>query len=217
MMMGQALIKAVAFSVNTFFLTVFEQQQLFALAPIVNMIVSACLSGFFAAFIVTPVERIKVMMQASEKSFYENELHCAEAVISAEGWEGLLVRGLGTTIAREVPSYAVYFVLYGFLMQTPIAIFLGGFAPLIFGALSGCASWLPVYPVDVVKTLIQNTEGKEGHVHHVWDVIHELYSESVYCHGTFYSITNYAIYHTVLESKSEDVSNDPVLVVLPGT
>jgi solute carrier family 25 carnitine/acylcarnitine transporter 20/29 len=122
------------------------------------------------------VERIKVMMQASEKSFYENELHCAEAVISAEGWEGLLVRGLGTTIAREVPSYAVYFVLYGFLMQTPIAIFLGGFAPLIFGALSGCASWLPVYPVDVVKTLIQNTEGKEGHVN-VWDVIHELYSE----------------------------------------
>ena len=27
---------------------------------------------------------------------------------------------------------------------------------------SGCACWIPVYPIDVVKTLVQNTEGGES-------------------------------------------------------
>merc|ERR1712125_254607 len=69
--------------------------------------------------------------------------------------------GLGPTLAREVPSYGIYFLVYGVFMQTQIASLLGNIAPLVFGALSGMASWIPVYPVDVVKTLVQNSDGKE--------------------------------------------------------
>jgi len=177
MMVGQAFVKAMAFSANNFALTFLREQHEFAVASgIVTLILAACFSGFVTSFIVAPVERIKVMMQASGKSLYKNEFHCAEAVIRNEGWEGLFGRGLGATIAREVPSYGIYFVVYSLLMQTAAADLLGGIAPLVFGAMSGCACWLPVYPVDVVKTLLQNTEGENGNVC-AWDVVRDLYAQ----------------------------------------
>ena len=107
-------------------------------------------------------ERVKVMMQAQQNSLYANELECIQAVLENEGWTGLFSRGLGPTLAREIPSYAIYFVVYGVLMQTATAENLGSVAPLVCGALSGCACWVPVYPIDVVKTLVQNTEGGES-------------------------------------------------------
>mmetsp|Transcript_25770 Transcript_25770/g.53837 ORF Transcript_25770/g.53837 Transcript_25770/m.53837 type:complete len:170 (+) Transcript_25770:267-776(+) len=104
-------------------------------------------------------ERVKVMMQAQQNSLYANELECIQAVLETEGFSGLFSRGLGPTLAREIPSYAIYFVVYGVLMQTSQAQNLGTVAPLVCGAISGCACWVPVYPIDVVKTLVQNTEG----------------------------------------------------------
>merc|ERR1711862_519801 len=95
------------------------------------------------------------MMQAQQNSQYANELECISAVLENEGWAGLFSIGLGPTLAREVPSYAIYFVVYGVLIRTSTAENLGSVAPLICGALSGCACWVPVYPVDVVKTLVQ--------------------------------------------------------------
>jgi hypothetical protein len=41
--------------------------------------------------------------------------------------------GVGPTIARETPSYAIYFVLYGLLMKWPVVENLGVFAPLFSG------------------------------------------------------------------------------------
>ncbi len=112
-------------------------------------------------------------MQASRK--YQNELSCMSDIIDSEGLGGLLSRGLGTTLGREIPSYGIYFFIYGFLSQTPIANALGPISPLIFGALSGMASWLPVYPIDVVKTLVQNTDGSDS-ISSI-DVARQLYLE----------------------------------------
>lgn len=160
MMAGQALIKSVAFSVNAVALSVI-QQQMPDLLPVAQLLMASCFSGFVTSFLVTPIERVKVMMQASGTGLYANEWECLQAILRTEGFKGLMGRGLGPTLAREVPSYGIYFFIYGFLMQTPAAAWLGKLAPLIFGALSGMASWLPVYPVDVVKTVVQNTEGED--------------------------------------------------------
>ena len=54
-----------------------------------------------------------------------------------------------------------------------MAASLGSVAPLVCGAISGCACWIPVYPVDVVKTLVQNTEG--GSSDSALDVAVQLY------------------------------------------
>ena len=58
-------------------------------------------------------------MQAQENnSLYANELDCINAVLHSEGWIGLLTRGFGPTLAIALPSNAIYFLVYGLLMQT---------------------------------------------------------------------------------------------------
>jgi hypothetical protein len=101
------------------------------------------------------------MMQAQEKglSLYANEQECMKSIVQNEGWFGLLTRGLNITLAREVPSNAIYFVVYGLLMQTAMKDALGVMASMVCGAISGIACWIPVYPIDVVKTRMQNTKG----------------------------------------------------------
>lgn len=162
MMAGQALIKALAFSANTYMLAKLSNSNSAFCRQLSNMtllILAAAFSGFVTSFLVAPVERIKVMMQAN--SSYRNELECIREILKTEGISGLMSRGLNATILREVPSYCIYFVIYGLLIQTRSLKALGPLAPCIGGAISGMTSWLPVYPVDAVKTIVQNTKGEE--------------------------------------------------------
>lgn len=82
---------------------------------------------------------------------YSSEFDCAQKVLSEDGVEGLIFRGIDATILREIPGYALYFVIYSQLFEASSA-YLGLSAPLVCGAVAGCMSWLPVYPIDVVKT-----------------------------------------------------------------
>eukprot|EP00557_Chaetoceros_sp_GSL56_P000076 CAMPEP_0176498880 /NCGR_PEP_ID=MMETSP0200_2-20121128/12597_1 /TAXON_ID=947934 /ORGANISM="Chaetoceros sp., Strain GSL56" /LENGTH=415 /DNA_ID=CAMNT_0017897197 /DNA_START=82 /DNA_END=1327 /DNA_ORIENTATION=+ len=173
MMVGQAIIKSVAFSANASALAYLHGY--IVLPSVVSLLLAACFSGFVTSFLVTPIERIKVLMQSS--NVYKNEIDCLRAIIKNDekGILGVLGKGLGPTLAREVPSYGIYFLIYGLLMQLPLATDLGVTAPLIFGALTGMASWIPVYPVDVVKTLVQTSDGSEDIS--AWEVTVKLYQE----------------------------------------
>ena len=169
MMAGQAMIKAAAFSANTFMFNTLMESHEWGSNTVPPLILAAGFAGFVTSFLVAPIERIKVMMQASD--IYTNELECGAAVVAKEGWLGLLGRGLGPTLAREVPSYGIYFVVYGVLSQS--FGWIGPAAPLINGALAGMACWIPVYPIDVVKTMVQNTEG--GTEVSSWAVAAQIY------------------------------------------
>ena len=198
MMAGQAIIKSVAFSTNELALSVllhsssnnnyYNHDASLLLDGVSSstsattttfgmLILAAGFSGFFTSFLVAPVERVKVMMQAQQQSSvtYTNELECIQAVLKQEGWNGLFLRGLGPTMLREVPSYAIYFVVYRVLMNS-FEGNLGSAAPLLCGAISGCACWIPVYPIDVVKTLVQNTEGGKSSESAI-DVAIQLYKD----------------------------------------
>lgn len=155
MMMGQALIKAMAFSVNTNAIPFFQHYT----SHDTSLLLAAALSGFVTSFPTAPVERIKVMMQAQRKGTYTSDTDCFLRILQKDGVSGFLTRGLGLTVLRDAPSYPIYFVLYEWLMETDLAHHLPyPIAPLLFGAFAGCMSWWPVYPIDCVKTEIQNKE-----------------------------------------------------------
>jgi solute carrier family 25 carnitine/acylcarnitine transporter 20/29 len=158
MMVGQALIKALAFACNDWALTWQGVSPESTTLP--QLCAAALFSGFVTSFLVNPFERVKILCQASAVGTYKNGLQCAQEIINTDGYVGFMGRGLGPTLARETPSYGLYFVLYAVLMDSPLSS-LGILAPLVCGALSGCGSWVPVYPIDVVKTQIQNTQGEE--------------------------------------------------------
>lgn len=172
-MIGQAFIKAIQFAVNEITFLWLEKHSTIQ-SNIIKMAIAGTLAGLLSSFVVSPVELVKIRMQAQNKpstnkkdddaSFlvYDNELDCARSIVKNEGWDALFFHGLGITIIREIPSFAFYFVAYGMLARSAMADVLGGnAAPLIFGAMAGWAMWIPTYPIDIVKTIVQvQTKGK---------------------------------------------------------
>lgn len=219
MMVGQGLVKACSFTVNTVVLNwevTHASTQTGSSPTTVMFLIAAASAGFASSFIVNPVERVKVMLQAASSSDRksESEVECIQRVLKSEGWSGFLGRGLGTTMLREIPSDAIYFSVYGLLMQA-IGGGIGGtdetmilapwLASLLFGAASGVASWIPVYPVDYIKTLVQNTNGSGASedaspARDTWQVVQDLYASGGV--GAFYDgitpkLLRAAVFHAV--------------------
>jgi solute carrier family 25 carnitine/acylcarnitine transporter 20/29 len=112
----------------------------------------------------------------TKSALYSSEWECLADVVRQDGWLGLFTRGLGATMVREVPIECIYFGLYGYLMSTTLADTLGPFAPFVFGAMSGCASWIPVFPIDTVRTLVQTQYDGESS-ESGWDIAQKVYRD----------------------------------------
>lgn len=198
MMFGQAIIKAIAFTVNALVLVVLLPYRDY-LSHVAILFMAAFSAGLAASFVVTPVERIKVMMQANGK-IYSSGMQCIQTVVKREGWCGLFTRGLAITMAREIPSDGVYFASYGYLSQSRFAAYLGAAAPLVFGAAAGCASWVPVYPIDCVKTVLQNTEGgsKMSSLEIAIDIYRNKGGVYAFYHGFTAKLIRAAVFHSMV-------------------
>lgn len=197
-MVGQALIKAIQFAVNEITFLYLEKQTSMK-SDVLKMAIAGTLAGLLSSFVVSPVELLKIRMQAQNKKssqkkkdddaacdddgsssvVFNNEFDCARWIIKNEGWRALFFHGLVITIIREIPSFAFYFVAYGMLAKSALADVLGGHAaPLIFGAMAGWAMWIPTYPIDIVKTIeqVQTTEkGKKKAILNWRQVTAKLY------------------------------------------
>ena len=199
-MAGQAIIKAVVFASNAAILDACRQSHAFGDQTALQLLFAAASAGFITAFIAAPVDRIKVLMQAAGQEYKGQEDQCLKAVLQTEGWKGLMGRGLACTMVREVPAYSLYFGVYEGLQQwSTVADQLGPLAPLIFGAIAGMACWIPIYPIDVVKTVIQNTKG-EYKERSAWEVTSELYQThglSVFYDGIAPRLLRQAVNHAV--------------------
>jgi solute carrier family 25 carnitine/acylcarnitine transporter 20/29 len=152
-------------------------------------------------------------MQASGAQNYDNQEHaCVQAVLQQEGWSGLLGRGLLCTMLREIPAYALYFSVYGSLMQTDwlASASVQQLAPGLYGAVAGCACWLPIYPIDVIKTAVQNTEGgSDGSAERSpWQVATEIYATAgpaAFWDGIAPRLLRQAVNHAVTFSVYESI------------
>lgn len=148
-MVGESAIRAVAYTSNAVALTMLKDPTTGEEASSTAVLLAACTAGLACSFLVAPVERIKVEMQAYPYR-YANEVDCLQSILRTEGCRGLQ-RGLGATLAREIPGYAIYFTVYSVLSSS---LDLGALSPIVFGAMAGCFSWIPIYPLDVVKTTL---------------------------------------------------------------
>jgi hypothetical protein len=200
-MMGQAIIKSVAFGVNSAVLAYLTQSHGTGGADAVEagatmvmgatmdpnhaLLVAAATAGFVTAFLATPIDRIKVLRQCSttssnsgrgekgEERQLSSDMDCLKGVLANEGLEGLLFRGLGPTFFREVPAYTIYFATYGWLHSTFGDNAVPG-ATLWYGALAGGLCVLPSYPADVIKTLVQNSDGSDE-ADDLWKIVQDMY------------------------------------------
>ncbi|SCV05503.1 LANO_0H08922g1_1 [Lachancea nothofagi CBS 11611] len=120
------------------------------------------LAGFISAIpttlIMAPTERVKVVMQTSERSSFVS----AAKKIIAEGGVQSLFRGSLATLARDGPGSALYFASYEFSKEylsrnSQDADKLSVVNVCIAGGIAGMSMWIGVFPIDTIKTKLQSS------------------------------------------------------------
>jgi solute carrier family 25 carnitine/acylcarnitine transporter 20/29 len=105
-------------------------------------ILSGGLSGLSASLVVTPFERVKILLQTGQNITTLKNIN--------------LFQGLSATLTRETPGFAIYFSVYNKLKYSNNdAVSIHPFKSFIYGALAGTCSWIFIYPQDRIKTHMQ--------------------------------------------------------------
>ncbi|XP_053469629.1 mitochondrial basic amino acids transporter isoform X2 [Ictalurus furcatus] len=157
-MMGLTFINAIVFGVQG------NTMRLLGKDTPTNQFLAGAAAGTIQCVICCPVELAKTRMQMqgtgekkSTRKVYKNSLDCLARIYQREGMRGVN-RGMVSTLIRETPAFGVYFLVYDVLTRSlgcepdnsymiPKLMFAGG--------MSGIASWLSTYPVDVIKSRLQ--------------------------------------------------------------
>ncbi|EFY85870.1 hypothetical protein MAC_08076 [Metarhizium acridum CQMa 102] len=150
-------------------------------------------AGFLSAVpmtaITAPFERVKVILQVQgqkqlapgEKPKYNGGLDVVRQLYR-EGGVRSVFRGSAATLARDGPGSAAYFAAYEYIKRalSPKDALTGRptgelslTAITCAGAAAGVAMWIPVFPVDTVKSRLQTAEGNVT----LGGVIRELYGK----------------------------------------
>ena len=138
------------------------------------------IAGFFSAIpmtlITAPFERVKVLLQIQgqkqlapgEKPRYSSGLDVVRQLYK-EGGIRSVFRGSAMTLARDGPGSAAYFAAYEYIKRklTPVDPATGKPtgqislpAILVAGGAAGVAMWIPVFPIDTVKSRLQSADGR---------------------------------------------------------
>ncbi|RCI01099.1 hypothetical protein CU097_013422 [Rhizopus azygosporus] len=123
-------------------------------------------AGIVNSVLASPVEMLKIKLQAQYGSkttaigrYFTGPLDCARYLIQRDGVAHGLFRGLWATIVREIPAYAGFYT--GFEMTKRYLTENGKREATVLelmaaGATGGVGYWLSCYPLDVVKSVVQN-------------------------------------------------------------
>ena len=112
-----------------------------------NILFSGYMSGVAASFFVTPLEAVKIHQQNMVEGY--PFIKCFRNLIL----NGRLYSSFIPTLFREPPGFAIYFSTYNYLNQ--ILPSNNIYNTFLYGSLSGCISWIFIYPADVIKTRLQ--------------------------------------------------------------
>ncbi|OQE13895.1 hypothetical protein PENFLA_c042G09013 [Penicillium flavigenum] len=124
--------------------------------PVMAAFMAGGVAGAVSRTIVSPLERLKILLQVQSVGRTEYRLSIWKALVKMgreEGWRGFM-RGNGTNCIRIIPYSAVQFGSYNFYKQfveSPD----GEMTPmrrLICGGVAGITSVTITYPLDIVRT-----------------------------------------------------------------
>ena len=105
-----------------------------------NNLINGSIAGLSASIIVTPLEKIKILLQQGNKIKNIN--------INPKS----LYKGFIATTLRESPGYAIYFATYETIKSKDDSPFI----TFLKGCFTGSFCWLFIYPSDIIKTNVQN-------------------------------------------------------------
>ncbi|KAI0474522.1 mitochondrial carrier domain-containing protein [Xylaria cf. heliscus] len=130
----------------------------FISSPVVAAFCAGGVAGAVSRTVVSPLERLKILLQVQSAGHNEYKLSVGKALgkmWKEEGWRGFM-RGNGTNCIRIVPYSAVQFGSYNlyrrhFFERQPGTV-MGPLERLLCGGIAGITSVVFTYPLDIVRT-----------------------------------------------------------------
>jgi len=126
--------------------------------PVVAAFCGGGIAGAVSRTVVSPLERLKILMQVQSAGRDAYKLSVGQALGKMwreEGWRGFM-RGNGTNCIRIFPYSAVQFSSYNFYRRNIFESYpgadLGAGTRLVCGGMAGITSVLCTYPLDIVRT-----------------------------------------------------------------
>lgn len=126
--------------------------------PVVAAFCAGGVAGAVSRTVVSPLERLKILMQVQSAGRDAYRLSIGQALAKMwreEGWRGFM-RGNGTNCIRIVPYSAVQFSSYNFYKRNIFAPSPGAdlqpISRLVCGGVAGITSVFLTYPLDIVRT-----------------------------------------------------------------
>ena len=158
---------------------------------------AGALSGIPVTFLSGPTELFKCRLQEqgakkpppgvvythadahAGRVLYRGPVDAFRKVLQFEGVPGVF-RGLGATFLREIPGNAAYFACYSWLKHVMAGPggdvrALSPQALMLAGGIAGVAFWVPVLPIDTIKTRIQTDSPFQPKYRGVIDCARQLY------------------------------------------
>ncbi|PGH21598.1 hypothetical protein AJ80_03031 [Polytolypa hystricis UAMH7299] len=125
--------------------------------PVTAAFIAGGVAGAVSRTIVSPLERLKILLQIQSVGRNEYKLTISKALVKIwkeEGWRGYM-RGNGTNCIRIIPYSAVQFGSYSFykkLIEPYPGADLTALNRLFCGGVAGITSVTVTYPLDIVRT-----------------------------------------------------------------
>jgi hypothetical protein len=166
--------------------------------------ISGALAGLTASIVVTPVERIKILLQTSSGSGSSSGIRFAELTKLSS-----LFKGLGATWTREIPGFAIYFSVFNGLKEKTLQM--TPYHSFGYGMLSGATAWVFIYPQDRIKTYLQSkvdTELKVSYKSAIQDILRDGGIMKLYRGFSFALMRAVPLHATTFTVMEHLMSND---------
>lgn len=116
--------------------------------------------GFVNSFLASPIEHVRIRLQTQTGSGSAAEFCGPIDCIRKLKAEKSLMRGLTPTMVRESHGCGIYFLVYEALIAKQIRSGIErkdipAWKLCLYGAISGTVLWFTIYPLDVIKSVMQ--------------------------------------------------------------
>ncbi|CAL7942249.1 unnamed protein product [Xylocopa violacea] len=138
--------------------------------------IAGAIARIWAATLVSPLELIRTKMQ-SQRLSYAEIVQALKTVVKYSGISGLWM-GLGSTLLRDVPFSAIYWLNYETIKRRFHETQHTFTFNFIAGAVAGSIAAFLTIPFDVVKTHKQIEMDKPRRSSKTWNVIRRIYVQN---------------------------------------
>ena len=120
-----------------------------------RLVIGSAVAGALTSAMITPIEHARIKMTTNDGSLYKGSIDACIKIFRFHRFKGLQ-RGYVLTALRETFYFICFFGVYESVKSVFDPIGMNGLGRSLGSSAAGPLSWLLIFPLDTVKTIVQS-------------------------------------------------------------